>query len=211
MTGRTHLILGACAAVPVAMLVGGHLALPLCVCAGAGGGLLPDIDHPRSDLGRLVPWPCVAVTNERAGFVVYGRRWFGGRVLWHRHETHSVGSAFIAAVSTFWIIWAPWLTFLRWATAHGDPLPSRTPLWLVAGAMPGAVALAILAGYLSHLAADLVNVSPQMLGWPFSRRMVRLPHWRGVPERSAAEGWAEAAAVLMALVGTALLWGPRPL
>ena len=137
MTGRTHLILGACAAVPVAMLVGGHLALPLCVCAGAGGGLLPDIDHPRSDLGRLVPWPCVAVTNECAGFVVYGRRWFGGRVLWHRHETHSVGSAFIAAVSTFWIIWAPWLTFLRWATAHGDPLPSRTPLWLVAGAMPG--------------------------------------------------------------------------
>lgn len=151
------------------------------------------------------------MTNECAGFVVYGRRWFGGRVLWHRHETHSVGSAFIAAVSTFWIIWAPWRTFLRWATAHGDPLPSRTPLWLVAGAMPGAVALAILAGYLSHLAADLVNVSPQMLGWPFSRRMVRLPHWRGVPERSAAEGWAEAAAVLMALVGTALLWGPRPL
>ena len=54
-------------------------------------------------------------------------------------------------------------------------------------------------------------VMAQMLGWPFSRRMVRLPHWRGVPERSAEERWAEAAAMLVALTGTVLLWGPRPL
>jgi len=211
MTGRTHIILGACAAVPVAVAVGGHLALPLCAAVGALGGLLPDIDHPGSALGRCVPWPHIAVGNEHGGFVLYGRRWFGGRVLWHRHETHSVGAAFIAALAMFGTVWWPWLTILRWATARGDLPPFRGPLWLAAADLPSALALAVLAGYLSHLVADLMNVSPQMLWWPFSRHMVRIPRWHGVPERSAEERWAEAAAMLVALTGTVLLWGPRPL
>jgi len=211
MTGRTHLILGACAGVPVSLIVGGHLALPLCVAAGAVGGLLPDIDQPQSELGRLIPWPYTSVVNARGGFVMYGRRWFAGKVIWHRHETHSVGGAFIASGVTWGSVWAFWWVLMRWAIRHGDLLPTRLSVWLSAGRVGGVVAMALLAGYVSHLVADLVNVSPQMLWWPVRRKLVHIPGWHGIPERSAAEHWTEAATVLAALVGTALLWGPRPL
>jgi len=211
MTGRTYLVLGACAGVPLSLIVGGHLALPLCVAAGALGGLLPDIDHPQSALGQCVPWPCASVVNNRGGFVVYGRRWFGGHILWHRHETHSIGTAGIVALGTFGSLWWPVLALLRRVGVRGDLPPSAAPLWVTAGVLAGTAALAVLAGYLRHLAAGLVNVSPQMLWWPFSRRLVRIPGWHGVREGRSADCWFELAAVVAALAATWYLWVPRPL
>lgn len=99
MRGGAHAALGAAAAIPLALLAGPGWGIPLAL-AGAVGGLLPDIDHPHSTLGRWVPWPAVAVENRRTGFVAHGRRWFGGHTVWHRHETHSLGAAAIAALTT---------------------------------------------------------------------------------------------------------------
>jgi len=208
LTGSTHAIIGACAAVPVAILAGGHLALPLCAAAGAFGGLLPDIDHPHSTLGRWVPWPGVAVENHHSGFVAHGRRWFGRHTVWHRAETHSVGAAGMAAVLTMVATWWPMWRLLAWAS-HLHDLPP-THLGFAAGGLAMALAASVLTGYLSHLLADALNVSPQMLWWPFSRRMVHIPRWHGLSERSAAGQWAEVGAVLVGLVFAIGLWGGRP-
>ena len=36
---------------------------------------------------------------------IHGRRWFRGHVVWHRHETYSVGAAAIAAFAAPGILW----------------------------------------------------------------------------------------------------------
>lgn len=204
MRGDAHLVIGACAAVPVALLGGGHLALFPCALAGAVGGLLPDIDHPHSTLGRCVPWPAVETVNHRTGFVAHGRRWFGGRKVWHRGETHSVGASGIAAIVAGGAVWWPSLVAMRALARVRD---IGLPPGEVALAMAGMVAGSVLAGYLSHLVADLANVSPQMLWWPFSRRLVRV--WRGI--READGRWAEVVGMAAACAGAVLLWSGRPL
>jgi len=171
MRGSTHLLLGALAGLPVGRLAGGGPVLGLCTAAGALGGLLPDLDHAGSLLGRYLPWPAVEAADPRTGFVRHGRRWFEGRVLWHRHETHSFGAAVLAgALGCGGGLWV--------GRRLGPALHETTPAFaLVLGA-------AVLAGYLSHLAADLPP--PQMLLWPLSRRLVR-PRWLpAVAEDSAA-------------------------
>ena len=61
-------------------------------------------------------------------------------------------------------------------------------------------------GYLSHLAVDSLNRSPQMLWWPLRRRLVH-PPWRGWREDSPAgrtvEWVAEAVAIAGVLLGRA--------
>ena len=212
MTGRAHWAIGACADVPVAMVAGAPLALFLCGASGAIGGLLPDIDHPGSVLGRLVPWPSVTRTDEQTGFVAHGRRWFGGYIVWHRGEIHSVGAAGIAFLATILGLWWPVLRFEGWAQRRGY-MPTHSIAaapGLIAGAFAAWMGAAAFLGYLSHLAADLVNVSPQMLWWPFSRRMVHIPGWHGVAERSHAERWAERFAVWGAMLAAWAMWAPRP-
>lgn len=50
-----------------------------------------------------------------------------------------------------------------------------------------------------HVLADMANPSPQMLWWPFSRRMVR-PRWPlAVREASLAGCWVERVVVVMSL------------
>ena len=202
MRGRAHTVIGACAAVPVALL-GGHLALPVCLAAGALGGLLPDLDHPGSTLGRYVPWPAVE-RQGRSGFVAHGRRWFHGHTVWHRGETHSVGAAGIAATVGGAAAWEGWRALGGWSTGQHLFLIAHVGAFAVGGLVAGAIA----AGYLSHLAADTANPSPQMLLWPFSRRMVR-PPWRGVREASTAGHLAEWAAATAAVAGAVVMWGGR--
>ena len=198
MRGNAHAIISGAAGAVLATLT--YQPLLPSVLFGAVGGLLPDIDHPHSTLGRYVPWPAAAVENHRTGFVANGRRWFGGHTVWHRGETHSVGAVGIATMGAMGttvgaLDWARHTSALVAALARGGlHLPGP---W-EAGAVVGA---AVLVGYLSHLVADLVNVSPQMLWWPFSRRMVHVPHWHGISERSEAGHWAEAGAVVLALIG----------
>ena len=132
MRGGAHAALGAAAAIPLALLAGPGWGIPLAL-AGAVGGLLPDIDHPGSTLGRFVPWPAVTVENHKTAMTIHGRRWFGGHVVWHRHETHSVGAAAMAAVATAAILWYPLWRLAAWAARLPEiRLPLRGPLWTFA-------------------------------------------------------------------------------
>ena len=206
MRSGPHAVIGACATVPLAILFGGSVLLPVCAAAGAIGALLPDIDHPQSALGRFVPWPVATVENHRTGFVLHGRRWFRGHTVWHRGETHSVGAAGIAAVLVGCV--SRWLlgALLTWLARHGGPALAPGLAW----GMALAIAVAVLVGYLSHLVADMANPSPQMLWWPLSRRMIH-PRWLpAVREASAAGRWVERGAVLVAVIGALALWGGRP-
>lgn len=115
--------------------------------AGALGGLLPDLDHPDSSIGRWLPWPAMREGPHRVG------RWRPGRVIWHRDEVHSLGAAAIAAA----------LAGVAIGQAH---------TWLLVGAA-WVAAIGVVLGYLSHLGADLLSPTPQMLLWPLSR-----PRWR---------------------------------
>lgn len=56
MNGRTHLVLGLAAGVAVASIAPMDLALrAMVVVAGGIGGLLPDIDHPKSIISGYLP------------------------------------------------------------------------------------------------------------------------------------------------------------
>lgn len=92
MRGSTHLILGAAVAAPLA--ASAHA--PALLAVGALTGLLPDLDHAGSMIGRWLPRPAAAQPGGN-GFTKHGRRWFGGCVIWHRVETHSFGAGVIAA------------------------------------------------------------------------------------------------------------------
>ncbi len=211
MRGGAHAALGAAAAIPLALLTGPRFLIPV-VLAGAVGGLLPDIDHPGSTLGRFVPWPAVVVENHKTGFIAHGRRWFHGRTVRHRGETHSVGAAAITAVATPAVLWFPlwrlvaWMADVRgmqWVAAHRS-------LWIFAVVTSMLAGCAVLVGYLTHLAADVPSPSPQMLLWPISRRMLR-PKWvPRVPERSLAGHLLEAAVTLVAASFALVAWGARP-
>lgn len=131
------------------------------VVAGALGGLLPDLDHPDSLLGRWLPWPAVREAPYTPGPIptVWHRvgRWRPGGVIWHRGELHSVGAAALAATvatAAIWLLPPSWLP--------------RDLVWLVF--------VAVFVGYTSHLLLDLFTPSPQMLFWPLSRRLWR-PRW----------------------------------
>ncbi|MDK9702542.1 MAG: metal-dependent hydrolase [Sulfuritalea sp.] len=66
MMAVTHVALGAVAGIGWAALAEGAL-LPA-VVASIAGSLLPDIDHPKSWLGRRLPfvsWPLAAVVGHR--------------------------------------------------------------------------------------------------------------------------------------------------
>lgn len=77
MMGKTHVVGGAMAWVVVAPLLdvpwyGVVAGLPLAMSAALG----PDIDHPNSAIGRVVPWAAWAVS----------------KVTTHRVQTHSIAS-----------------------------------------------------------------------------------------------------------------------
>lgn len=171
MRGYTHLIVGAAIAAPFVS----YAHAPALLAAGALAGLLPDVDHSGSTVGRWVPWPAV-VREVRPGLVKHGRHWFGGRVVWHRGEVHSFGAGVIATMV---------VTTLAWFLDLGWWLPTG---WLVP---------VVFLAWCSHLAADCINRSPIMLWWPLNRRMVRI--WRGLPEGSLLETLAEIATALGAV------------
>lgn len=143
LTGKTHALIGAAVAAPIALSLGtatppppvglAQLGVSSNLLAEAGLGalgvfvaLLPDCDHPGSMLGRQFHVP-----------------------LEHRGPVHSF---FATAIWTglsglaAWK-WVPWLLL---------PIVTVTAL-----------------AYLSHLAADLTNPSPMALLWPIVRDKVR--------------------------------------
>lgn len=189
MRAGTHLLLGAVAALPLGLLGGGGAMAALCAAGGALAGLLPDLDHPGSVIGRLFPWPAVAV-EPRSGFLRHGRRWLRGRVIWHRNETHALGLAVLAGVTA--TVLGAWLG-KRWGPVlHTSPVATATGLCFGAS---------VTCGVLSHLLVDLAEPTPQMLLWPLSRRRWR-PRW--LP--AVREGNAIAAVIELTLdLGAAAL------
>ena len=182
MRGSSHALVGIAAASPIAIAAGHELAIPL-LALGALAGMLPDIDHRYSALGRFLPWPSVEVTGKGT-FVRTGRRWFGGHTIWHRGETHSIGAAAIAMALAFalGLFVAPLV----------GPASVAVPAWGWAGAHPLWLALLMAlvagAGYMSHLVADLINPSKQMWAWPLSSTMKR-PHGLPSVRSGSVLGW----------------------
>jgi inner membrane protein len=181
--GRTHLLGGAAAGLLLAWAlhlhgaVAAHAALP-----AALAGPLPDVDHPGSLYGRLVPLP--GMVRTRSGLEPWGRVCRGTPfgVLWHRGPTHSFAAAGAAGIL---------------GVAAG----------LVSGWGP-LVGLGALAGCLSHLALDALNVEGQELLWPWSGRRIRPPSPRW-PVGSAGEAVVSAGllALCALLVRGSLLGG----
>lgn len=122
MMGYTHVLVGLAAGMGVAASVGAKPADSL-VLAGLGGlaALLPDIDHPKSEIRRKMG--------------IMGR--IGLFWLSHRGITHTwLALVIVGAVATLFL--------------------------------PSPLALAILAGYASHLIADMATVSGLPVFWPLS-------------------------------------------
>jgi inner membrane protein len=98
---------------------------PVALALTIGGALLPDIDHPKSWVGRRVR----VISHPLAALIG------------HRGFTHSILAVIACGL------------LLRWrGLGHAvvDPL---------------------VAGYLSHLAADLLTPSGLQLAWPLRRRV----------------------------------------
>ena len=162
MKASTH-ILGGFAAAGIALSLGiGH---PLTIATtSAIGSLLPDWDHPRSLIGRLLPWPAV---SHRRGFhrpPAVGRLWWP-HPIWHRHQGHSY--PLMAAVS---LGIAAVIQPLMHVIHHVVPIAPLPPLpafrMLVTGLVLGGV---------SHLVLDGFNDERQWWLWPLTRHGFRWP------------------------------------
>lgn len=162
MDGSTHFPIGfalgwSVAAVHPAWLaaspVGSTMEKTHVVMAAACGvaALLADLEHPKAILGRLFFFlPAVKKFNGPGFPPKVGRRIpFTKIVIWHRGPTHSLVAAGAAFLISF-------LTLLF--SGHG--------------ALAWPLSLVVLVGYLSHLAADTLNYSPQSLFWLLPERVV---------------------------------------
>jgi len=119
-------------------------------------GLLPDVDHPHSAVGRLLP------------------RWWHRLTPGHRGPTHSL----------VWCLALALAAHLVGAAMSGEPIG---PL----------LALAVLAGSLSHVLADGLTVAGVPLWWPFRRRRTVFLG----PLAFRTRSWAEALVVLGVVAG----------
>ena len=186
MNGQTHLLGGLTAGLLVATLVPVS-QVPWLLGAAALAGPLADIDHPGSMYGRWLPLPGVAKVyghiepytggpfcTSSGSFGHVGRRTPFG-TLWHRGPTHSLFVAMAASA----------LAAVAFRGMHHGE----------------AVAIGVLAGYLSHLALDLLNVSGQQLLWPFSKRHIAL-RWPKMHVGSLGETF-----IAMVLAAFALMLG----
>lgn len=167
MKALTHFVGGAVAGLAAASLVSPAL-LVVVVATATLAAPLPDIDHPGSTYGRWIPLPGVARVH---GHVEPYHRGIGGNaedsfghvgritpfgIGWHRGGMHSLFASVVAALLL------------------GGLADHVHPGWGVA------VGLGTLAGMLSHLALDALNISGQAWLWPFSSKRIRFrwPHIR---------------------------------
>lgn len=178
MTGKTHIAVGAAAAlatakyVPLAltggvpMITGGASTLA-CLAAGAAGGLLPDADVSTSEASqqlRRAWWLLVAVIAATfAADALLGLDLGVQTVAFAR----TAGVYQVAGVAVV-------VAVLACGRASGHRGFSHS---LVAAALffAGAylavpeIALALTVGYCSHLVIDLFNKMPERLFWPVAR------------------------------------------
>lgn len=130
------------------------------ILAGAFGALTPDIDMPGTMLGRWIPWPSIQEAPGYKGFQRKGRRGLFGPI-WHRGQLHSLGFAVVVTA----LMSALYLFVSSHIDISGVLQPSLLELF----------AICIAAGALSHLAVDCINMSPMMMFWPLSHKLVTAP------------------------------------
>ena len=107
--------------------------------AASVGGLMPDLDHPRSALGRRMPFISIPLS-----------RLFG-----HRGFTHSLLAAFVLFLVLLILISNAQHTAMRSMASVGQ------------GMQPLLIPLII--GYLSHILGDSLTPSGVPLFWPRKR------------------------------------------
>jgi hypothetical protein len=177
MRGGTHMLAGAVTAAPMAYLVSvepggtsGHWAAGALLVLGAAAGEGPDLDHPDSPAGKVLPyvmalmplfWPLLLVMRAvrepiKPSFSKSG--WLFARwVLWHRGPVHSPGFGVllmvVVSVLTAWW-WGSW-----WAGS----LAGTT--WIM--------------GWMSHLVLDVAQRTEMPWLWPLSNQRFR-PEWAPV-------------------------------
>jgi len=199
MLAPTHMTFGSSLSLMVLSVFGVASSLHWSVIAAAIlGSLMPDIDMPRSTIGRLAPF--ISTRIERK---------FG-----HRGATHSLIGWLIATV-IFAIFVLGFLVFVGWVPSFlaefsvaldfyslDDFLPILLPSttgwglrWITAFSV----------GYLSHLLLDMLNPRGVPLLWPSSGRDVVPGDVRLRPKTgSKTEGWIFSGTVILLLIALPL-------
>lgn len=163
MTGKTHIVVGAAAALAVGRVMGSAAALP-CLLGGVVGGMLPDTDVSSSTGSKELRRAWAAVAVILAALLVadhfLGSDLALGFVRSFSYE-QLAGIAILVAVCAV-------------GRASGHRGFSHSLVALAAAAFGAylvspALAVPMAAGYASHLALDLLNKKPMRLLWP-SRR-----------------------------------------
>lgn len=182
MTGPTHALTAAAAAVPAAALT--HTPLLLIAPVAAAGALLPDVDEPHALAGRRLPYLAAVL-----GVLVWlGARSWGLRRDWqiglavaiatyllvsllhHRGPTHSPGAGALVVIPVVLLVGIA----LRLVAPDEVPAARLVTFEVTLG-------LALFGGWLLHLVCDTPSPTPMPWGWPFYRKRIR-PAW--VPKLS---------------------------
>jgi inner membrane protein len=158
MNATTHAVFGVAALAATSLVAGTEppfYAYPVAVAAS----WLPDVDNPRSTLGNglsRLEHPVLNLITRPLSWALKVASFTLVRTVGHRTLTHSLLSIVLFAL----------------------------PVWLLLGAYPN-LALALVAGYASHVFADALNTRGVPLLWPLGRPFRLLPG--GIRSGGAAE------------------------
>lgn len=176
MVGFTHLAVGLAAGVAAGL--GGA---PASLAACAAGSLLPDLDHPGSAAGRVVPGSAAG----RAGRVVAGGALVAAGVWLKSPWLGLVGAGVV------------WLGFLgHRGVTHS--LAALGAAYLLCRHLAPGCELPLAAGWVVHLGLDALTPAGVPLLWPWSWRLkgpVRSGGWADRLLGLAAAAWLVLGAV----------------
>lgn len=148
LNATTHAVFGVAALAGASLIAGTEppaYAYPLAVAAA----WLPDVDNPRSTLGNglsRLKSPVLNLLTRPVSWALRVASFTLVRTVGHRTLTHSLLGILLFAL----------------------------PVWLILGRYP-ALALALVAGYASHVFADALNTRGVPLLWPMGGPVRLLP------------------------------------
>ena len=177
MNATTHAVFGVAALAGAALVLGTEppaYVYPAAVTAA----WLPDVDNPRSTLGNglsRLKNPVLNLLSRPFSWALRTTSFVLVRTVGHRTLTHSLLGIFLFSV----------------------------PVWLFLGGLPN-LALALVAGYASHVLADALNTRGVPLLWPAGRPFRLLPG--GVRSGGAVEVAVALAALAFTLYALLLLY-----
>lgn len=176
MNATTHAIFGVGALAGASLLTGmdpPFYVYPVAIVAA----WVPDVDNPRSRLGNglnRMKSPILNVLTRPLSWALQVCSFILLRTVGHRTLTHSILGVLLFAL----------------------------PIWLFLGAYPN-LALALVAGFTSHIFADALNTRGVPLLWPLGRPFRLLPG--GVRSGGAAELLVAIGMVALTLYALSLL------